>query len=295
MKKPPTPGWFQLSAGATFFLFLFLAWPSTLRAQTQNASQAVASPAPPQNPAQQYQATNNTVRTSTDFKIPPGTILPIILRTSLSFKCKTGDLIRGKIAQDVPLPSGFTIRRGSEVTGHIVEVTPAGIASGPAVSLRFDAVHFQGARVPIVTNLRAIAGFMEVGAAAYPEEDPKSAIPYRMLNTAQIGGQVVFGFGGPVTSAENTSIVVGKSVGDGGILAPAIAKPGSSCRGAVADNDRPQAMWVFSSDACGIYGIDHLKITHAGRTDPKGVIVLASDKQNLKLRNGDGLLLRVNE
>ncbi len=72
------------------------------------------------------------------------------------------------------------------------------------------------------------------------------------------------------------------------------AKGGTKCRGDMNDNDSLQAMWVFSSDACGAYGIEHLTITHAGRTDPKGTIILASDVDKLSLRNGDGLLLRVN-
>jgi hypothetical protein len=62
----------------------------------------------------------------------------------------------------------------------------------------------------------------------------------------------------------------------------------------VEGNDSPQALWVFSTDACGIYGIERLRIVHAGRTEPVGKIVLAGETPNVKLRNGDGLLLRVN-
>lgn len=52
-------------------------------------------------------------------------------------------------------------------------------------------------------------------------------------------------------------------------------------------------MWVFSGDACGAYGLEDLKIAHAGRNDPQGTIVLTSESSKFKLRNGDGLLLRV--
>ena len=65
-------------------------------------------------------------------------------------------------------------------------------------------------------------------------------------------------------------------------------------RGELEGNDNPQALWVFSTDACGVYGIEHLNILHAGRTDPVGKIVLASETRNVKLKNGDGLLLSVN-
>ena len=94
-------------------------------------------------------------------------------------------------------------------------------------------------------------------------------------------------------SGEDASKAVGTSVGDG-VLARANAKEGTKCRGSVEGNDSPQALWVFSTDACGVYGIEHLHIAHAGRAVPAGTIILASEMPNLKLRNGDGLLLRVN-
>jgi hypothetical protein len=66
------------------------------------------------------------------------------------------------------------------------------------------------------------------------------------------------------------------------------------CRGELEGNDSPQALWVFSKDACSVYGIEHLNIVDAVRTDPVGKIVLASETRNVKLKNGGGLLLRVN-
>ena len=52
-------------------------------------------------------------------------------------------------------------------------------------------------------------------------------------------------------------------------------------------------MWVFSSDACGTYGLSQIRVTHVGRTEPVGVIVLTSEKSQLKLPSGAGMLLRV--
>lgn len=242
----------------------------------------------------QAQTSTSSVKTSHQDKVPGGTILPVVLRSSFSFsKCAPGQILHGKIAQDVPLPNGSKIRKGSNIEGHVVKVTPAASGASEKVSIQFDKLYVAGQWTPIVTNLRAIAGFMTILEAGVPEETTSEGTPYNWLPTTQIGGDTVYGVMGPVMSAEDGSEVVGKSMGDG-VLARVRSKEGTNCRGAVDGNDSPQALWVFSSDACGVYGIEHLKIDHAGRTDTVGTISLASDKSNLKIPSGTGLLLRVN-
>jgi hypothetical protein len=238
-------------------------------------------------------APNVPSATANEITVPAGTILPVVLRTSFSFdRAKPGQILRAKIAQDVPLSNGSKIPRGSAMEGHIVECTPARGGNAAKVSIQFDKLLMAGKWVPVVTNLRAIAGFMAVMEASSPDLATGEGEVYNWLDTTQIGGDSVYGVNGPVMSAGNASELVGHAVGDG-VLARARAKEGSACRGAINGNDYPQALWVFSTDACGTYGIEHLTIAHSGRTAPEGTIVLASEAHNLKLHDGDGLLLRV--
>jgi hypothetical protein len=224
--------------------------------------------------------------------ISPGTILPVILRTTIAAdKVKQGQTIRAQIAQEVPL-AGATIPKGSKVEGQVVEVVPAGNGGSARVSIRFDKVYSRGQMIAVTTDLRALAGFMDVQETALPDETPGEGDVARWGTTTQIGGESVYGAGGPVMSADDTSLVVGKAVSDG-VLVEVRRKEGTKCRGAIKENHNPQAMWVFSSDACGVYGISNVSIEHAGRTEPVGTIVLEMQGRNTRVRSASGMLLRV--
>jgi hypothetical protein len=224
--------------------------------------------------------------------IPRGTILPVVLRTTMSpDKMKQGQLVHGQIAQDVPLPGGSKIRRGSKVQGEVLGVADSNNRAAE-ISLRFDKVYLGGQTVAITTDLRAIAGFMTVLEAYSPDRVPGEGDVARWETTTQIGGDSVYGEGGPVMSAENATERVGTSVPNG-VLVRLSAKPGSPCRGALDNNDTPQALWVFSSDACGVYGLANVSISHAGRTNPVGTITLQFQNPKTKIRPGAGLLLRI--
>jgi hypothetical protein len=112
------------------------------------------------------------------------------------------------------------------------------------------------------------------------------------LTKVQVGGDVVYGDFGPVTAGDNAAHVVGRSLGGDSVLGQVNAGEETKCRGLRFGNESPQALWVFSSDACG-YGFAHVTISHAGRTAPVGVIILKSDRGDIKLRCGDGMLLRL--
>jgi hypothetical protein len=195
--------------------------------------------------------------------------------------------------QDVPLGSGKRIHEGSKVIGHIVEVTSATASAQARISLQFDKLLSENQIIPITTDLRAITSFVGVSEAQTPTMAPGEGDNFDALPTVQVGGDVVYGFGGPVTTEANADDVVGKELKDG-VLGQVRAKEGTKCRGAMDGNDSPQALWVFSSDACGTYRLEHIRIAHAGRTAPAGVIVLVSDSGKLKISGGAGMLLRVN-
>jgi hypothetical protein len=231
---------------------------------------------------------------SGSISIPPGTILPVRLNPTISSaNARPGQVVTGRIMQDVPLSAGMKIREGSEVIGRVLEVTPANAGAGARISLQFDKLVSSHQTIPITTNLRAIAGFMRVVEAQTPKFGAGEGEVFRWLTTVQIGGDVVYGAGGPVTSGDAGNQIVGRAV-NGGVLSQIRAREGTECRGAIDGNDARQALWVFSSDACGAYGFEHISVAHAGRTDPTGVIVLASDSGEIKIRSGAGMLLRVN-
>jgi hypothetical protein len=221
--------------------------------------------------------------------IPPGTILPVRLGSLSSQKARKGDVIKARIMQDVPLENGSKLRAGSTVLGRIIEVSPAKPGQKATVAIRFDTIVRGKESIPVSTHLRAIASTLEVESAQVPPIGPGETDVYDWLTTVQIGGEVVYEKGGEVY---NGGRVVGRSVYDG-VLAQANAQEGSKCRGPAEGNDRPQAFWVFSSDACGAYGFPTMTIRHAGWTDPRGEIVLVSEQGPLKIRSGSGMLLRV--
>ncbi len=220
--------------------------------------------------------------------IPTGTILPASLNTSLnSKKLKPGHPFSARIMQDVPLPGGQKIPAGAKLLGHVVEVAPAEAGHPGRLALRFDSVQFRHRTIPVTTSLRALASLLDVEDAETPKTGPDRGTPYSWASRVLVGGEVYYGDGGPVTRGSDT---VGEGLVDG-VLVRVTAPGGSPCRRA----PRPaglQALWVFSSDACGAYGFDNLQITHAGFRST-GTILLAAHKGNLDLGSGSGMLLQV--
>jgi len=198
--------------------------------------------------------------------IPAGTILPVTLNSTLrSDKSGSGATITATVMQDVPLGAGLTLRRGSKVTGHVVEASTPGKRSDESrISFQFDELRFGNRTVPITVNLRALASLIEVHAAQIPTAG-----------------------GDGVSEADWSLLKIG---GDQIHIDP---KTGSECGGGKINN-AAQEFWLFSPDACGTYGFGDLQISRFGRTAPLGEVTLTSNGKAVKVDRGSAMLLRVN-
>ena len=210
-----------------------------------------------------------------NFEIPSGTIIPASLNTTLSSeKSKAGEAISARVAQDVPLPNRMKIKEGAKLYGHVISARPKTAGSDAQISFVFDRLVVGKQRLALTANLRALASMMDVDEAQIPVRGMGESDSWANRTTVQVGGDAVYWGGGPV---ENSEGPVGQPLSGwvtSGVLVKATAKPGSPCHGEIGDHQGPQAFWVFSSDACGIYGIPGARVEHHGRTKPAGAIEL---------------------
>jgi hypothetical protein len=191
----------------------------------------------------------------------------------------------------VPLPGGRKVSEGTKVTGHVIEVRSATQGIGPSISFVFNRVLVSKKGLAVTTDLRALASSLEVESAYLPETGMGEGDSWSARTTDQVGGDTVYWGGGPVVSHVGP---VGKPLdGADSVLVEVAANPKGQCRGEVGDNHELQALWVFSADACGVYGLDQLAITHTGRTEPFGMIELTSNGKEARVGGGSGMLLRV--
>jgi hypothetical protein len=220
-------------------------------------------------------------------RIPAGTILPVSLNSDLrSDKSPYGTTLIATVMQDVPLGKGERLRKGTRLTGHVVEaITPGPGADESRISFQFDQVRLGKLTIPISTTLRAVASMSAVLAAT-----PELTSSEYADDQIEIGGdQISYGEGGPVMVG---SQVVGRYTSQG-VLANVDQDSGTP-RGATIDDDaRPRAFWLFSVDARGTYGFGDLTILQSGRTEPLGEVTLASNRNVVEVDKGSAMLLRV--
>jgi hypothetical protein len=223
---------------------------------------------------------------------PSGTLLPVMLDKSIdSDGAKPGDQIEAKLMQQVSLPDKGKIKRQTKVFGHVVAVTPSSASKAANITVQFDQIEDGKKKVPLSVGLRAFASMQLVAQARNPTNTnagPGTSV--WDLNVSQIGGQIAYN-GQKIVKAPNGQ-VVGRVVEPGQIAGVPMANPERGCAG--AGNTVEQAFWLFSTNACGVYGDDQRvsMVSGIGGTTP-GKITFESAK-NFTLRGGSAWLLQVN-
>lgn len=221
-------------------------------------------------------------------EIPDGTAVPMQLSTGLNAKKdRAGKKLKGRVMQDVPLSTGERIRAGSRILGYIVRVTKRG-PSGFGIAVRFDSIQDGERTIPLVAGVLAVASAAGVHEAQLPINSAANIEPTTQWVTRQVGGDIVNRGLRKVAS----ETVVGRWTGGNSVIMKLTPNPEAGCRGG-AGYDREQAIWIFSSAACGVYeltGLSKIKIVRAGTITPLGEAEFDSDK-DVSLRAGSGWLL----
>jgi hypothetical protein len=227
--------------------------------------------------------------------ISPGIVLPVRLESTLSSNSKPGEKISARVMQEVPLTGRQKIPVGSRLLGHVVSVTSAKIGGesehGMKIVFVFDTLEASHHTFRLTMELRALASPVDVNSAKIPASGSDRASSPNSYATSQIGGEMVYRGGGHVM---DRAVVVGEPV-PGGVLGR--LRPNSFRGCDDVGEGPPQALWLFSTNACGVYGYSKLTIV---RTDdptksdapPTGQIEISS-KGGLKIYGGSGLLLGV--
>lgn len=223
-------------------------------------------------------------------QLPAGTLLPTMLNTTLNSNSdKPGKHISAQIKQDVPLPDRGRIKAGSEITGHIISVSRGAGGAAARIVMAFDTLDAGGRTLHIATELRALASMQAVYEARQPANQSGYDSNVWNWNVRQVGGEVAFG--GRQVVLDAAEQVVASMPSPGVVIGKARPNPERGCTAAV-DNALEQALWVFSTDACGVYGFENVKLERPEASQPRDQITLVAPNKVL-VRGGSGLLLAV--
>jgi hypothetical protein len=163
--------------------------------------------------------------------------------------------------------------------------------------VRFERILPRKGNAPLAhnTRLRAIASPVAVADSGQTTTDNIGVHnPSAVWTTVQIGGDVVYRGGGPVVNSFGQT--VGGPVHGGffnqwsGVLANVSNPAGSPCQN-LPLSARPQSLWIFSANACGVYGLGFRGVV--GYENLASGEILFSAPQRVKIPGGSALLLTV--
>ena len=193
--------------------------------------------------------------------LSPQTTVPISFVKSVNAnKAKPGDAVLARTTQAVRLANGQELKSGAEVLGHVVSVqpfvfdkTPYARQAASVLTIQFDTLNAQNAKIPLHVTVRALADVFASTAAVEPrptDEDP-------LQSTTQIGGDIVTPSQNEIVNSDGDTVGYNKR---GGNFAHLIANAGSGGLRCDASNTE-QPVSLFSASACGMYGFSGLSFS----------------------------------
>jgi len=224
-------------------------------------------------------------------QIPSGTLLPVMLDDTIDSSQEPGREVTAKLMQEVILPDGGKIKRESKVLGQLVAITPPSHSHKATLSVRLDRIEVEKQALPISVGLRAYATMQAVATARQPVNANSGfgTSPWDW-NMVQVGGQAVFN--GQKLVKSRTGQVVGRVPEPGDVLAVPMVNPARGCTSPASSTE--QSFWVFSTDACGVYGEKNLILVNGIGGPTVGLITFKSPKK-ITIRGGSAWLLQVND
>jgi hypothetical protein len=222
----------------------------------------------------------------TAVQLPPQTTLPIVFTNTVSANgAHAGDPVTAKTFQVVQLPNGFTLASGSRITGHVVESsafaydkTPYAKQKNSTLTVHFDAVEANGAKIPLNVTVRAIADVFATTAASEPagsDADPLGTLTL-------VGGEYLIPSQREVRNMDGDVVAYNKH---GGVYAHLIAS--GRCDGGSTE----VSMGIFSATACGAYGYGN--VSEFGSQGNPSTLTLTSFRTSPTIRKHSTALLEV--
>jgi hypothetical protein len=225
--------------------------------------------------------------------VPPWTTLPVrFVRTVDAKNARPGDRVVAKTLQEVVLPDGRRLSRGSLVLGHVVQAQPfhpdssTGASQQPSmISIHFDRVVTGNLTAPVNVSVRAIADWMESDDASKP---------HYLDETDALGTRDLIG-GGEFSPLDKVildhDVAVAQQRRNGVFARLQGAEDNTSTANLPCEaTDSEQSLAIFSPSACGVYGFEDISMPHPGRRG-SGTFTLESPDQSVTLYAGTTALL----
>jgi hypothetical protein len=228
---------------------------------------------------------------------PPATTIPVIFTKTVDVaNAHTGDPVIAKTMQEVKLPDGTSLPKGSTVRGHIVEVrafsfdaTPYAVQQPSVLSIHFDQILSKDGAKAINASVRALASRLTAEEASSP---------HRTDETDSVGTMVLIGGGSFNPLSKEVLTDAGDIIGynrKGGVFARLLPAEYQSpyshfeCKGSGGE----QSVAIFSPVACGVYGFDSVYMAQNGSGERPGTFRLESRHRSVKVYAYSAALLEL--